>query len=763
MRERLILLISLVLLLALLNSASAVTYTWTNAYPWSVLWDDPLNWDPPGVPGASDEALIDPPPERGPAIDYDTMVGDIHGPRWASDSNQVMDLVAGMIVITGEWAWCNSGTGTGTINISGSPNITINGLFSGIHSGTGILNIIDSPTITSNNEWRLVDSNDAVGIFNISGSANITVHERVRLADDGLAVLNISGEPSITIDGDLTGGYNSGGRLEAYISGGSLSVGGSFQIGEDGSGIIDINGGVVNCRVLRLQVGPDDAAATLNVHSGDVYVEEALRVCDGSGTAEMNMSGGDVNVDELWLAGGDGIGTLNMTGGSLTVRWLMFAPRDSSGTCVINLDGGIIRCGGFIPAGAYSMNIEEGVLVIDGDVRNAIYADIAAGYITAYGRCAGRGDVTVDFDNVNQGKTTVWAVPVFERAWNPWPSCDTEYVPEKAVLSWSAGEGAIAHHVFFSTNFDDVNNSRPSSAYKGSQTGTTYYTGSLSFGVTYYWRIGEIGASTYTPGLVWSFTLGDIIVVDDMELYTPGWDSPHPISDEWIYGTTNLTGSALDLGTAPGDPVHQGQQSMSYTYYNGFDFGAGYYSEIECQYPDPCNWTTFGVKALTLYFYGNPNNDDGDTEQMYVVLEDSNGSNTEVRYPLEDMNDIKIAQWQVWNIDLQDFNNGGVDLTDVNTVYIGFGDRYNLFIPGGTGTVYFDDISLYPPRCVPEYGPVGDVSGDCVVDFKDLEIMSGEWLQSGEVAADVSEDGKVDFQDYAMLANDWLELKLWPQ
>jgi hypothetical protein len=84
-------------------------------------------------------------------------------------------------------------------------------------------------------------------------------------------------------------------------------------------------------------------------------------------------------------------------------------------------------------------------------------------------------------------------------------------------------------------------------------------------------------------------------------------------------------------------------------------------------------------------------------------------------------------------------------------------------LPGGLGLVYFDDIILYPPRCVPEYGPVGDVSGDCVVDFNDLEIMSGEWLQSGEAAADVSEDGTVDFHDYAMLANHWLELKLWPQ
>jgi len=760
-RERLILLIWFVLLSALVTSASAITYTWTNDYPWSVLWDDALNWDPSGVPGASDEALISPPPERGPAIDWDTSVGDMHGPRWDSDSNQVMDIVYGTVVVNGQWLWCNSGSGTGTINISGSPYITINGLFSGIHSGTGILNITDSATIESNDEWRMVDGGGAVGIFNIGGSANIAVHERVRLADDGLAVLNISGDANIVIDGDLTAGYNSGATFEAYISGGSLSVGGSFQIGNDGSGVIDISGGTVNCSVLKLQVGPTDAAATLNVSGGHVYVEESLRICDGSGQATMNMSGGDVNTGDLWVPGGDGTGTVNMTGGTLTVRRGILAPRDSSGTCIIDLDGGVIRCGAFTAAGPYSMNIEDGVLVIDGDVSSSIFLDIRAGYITAYGRCAGRGDVAVDFDNVNPGKTTVWAVPVFERAWNPWPGCDTGYVPEEVVLSWSPGDGAIEHYVFFGTNFDDVNDANMS-VYKGGQTGTTYYTGQLSFGVTYYWRIDELGESAYTPGRVWSFTLGDIIVVDDMESYTLGWDSPHPIFDEWVDGAMNWTSSSLCLQTSA--PV-LGEQSMTYLYYNIVDFGSGYYSEVEREYADPCDWTALGVKALVLCFYGDPNNDANSTVRMYVGLEDSNGSYAEVRYGVgngEDMNDIKVAEWQQWKIDLQDFNDSGVTLTDINKVYIGFGDRDEPWVPGGVGVVHFDDIILYPIRCVPEYGPAGDVSGDCVVDFTDLEIMAAEWLKSGDLVADVYQDGKVDLRDYCILVDEWLEMKLWP-
>jgi hypothetical protein len=84
---------------------------------------------------------------------------------------------------------------------------------------------------------------------------------------------------------------------------------------------------------------------------------------------------------------------------------------------------------------------------------------------------------------------------------------------------------------------------------------------------------------------------------------------------------------------------------------------------------------------------------------MYVGLSDGNDTYAEVRYgdyrEGEDMNDIKLAEWQEWNIELSDFNL--VDLADANNLHIGFGDRDNP-APGGNGTVYFDDIRLYVPR-----------------------------------------------------------------
>ncbi len=48
--------------------------------------------------------------------------------------------------------------------------------------------------------------------------------------------------------------------------------------------------------------------------------------------------------------------------------------------------------------------------------------------------------------------------------------------------------------------------------------------------------------------------------------------------------------------------------------------------------------------------------------------------------------------WTEWVIDLTEF--AGVDLTNVNTITIGFGTK-NAAAAGSSGTMYFDDIRLY--------------------------------------------------------------------
>ncbi len=78
-----------------------------------------------------------------------------------------------------------------------------------------------------------------------------------------------------------------------------------------------------------------------------------------------------------------------------------------------------------------------------------------------------------------------------------------------------------------------------------------------------------------------------------------------------------------------------------------------------------------------------------DPEPMYVAL---NG-NAIVYH--DNPNAAQIDTWTKWNIDLQAFADQGVNLTNVNTIAIGFGDKMNPQI-GRSGTMYFDDIQLHP-------------------------------------------------------------------
>jgi len=116
-----------------------------------------------------------------------------------------------------------------------------------------------------------------------------------------------------------------------------------------------------------------------------------------------------------------------------------------------------------------------------------------------------------------------------------------------------------------------------------------------------------------------------------------------------------------------------------------------------------------------------------DPEPMYVALANSAGQPGVVYH--DDPAAAQIDTWTEWHIDLKDFADQGINLADVDSVAIGFGDRNNPQ-PGGSGKMYFDDIRLYRPRYVPGLGtPLsGDLSGDGVVDMDDLEIMAGDWL-----------------------------------
>ena len=78
-------------------------------------------------------------------------------------------------------------------------------------------------------------------------------------------------------------------------------------------------------------------------------------------------------------------------------------------------------------------------------------------------------------------------------------------------------------------------------------------------------------------------------------------------------------------------------------------------------------------------------------EPMYVAIANSTGAPAPVYH--DDPDAATIDAWTKWVIPLKAFADQGVDLTNVDRIAIGFGDK-NDVKAGGSGTVFFDDIGV---------------------------------------------------------------------
>jgi len=300
-----------------------------------------------------------------------------------------------------------------------------------------------------------------------------------------------------------------------------------------------------------------------------------------------------------------------------------------------------------------------------------------------------------EFDAVETHKGQVWSFTTEGAVGSPNPPNGAVDVKQTQIITWAPSVFAASHELYFGTDKDAVKNADTgSSEYKGTRDlgAQSYDPGMLEWDTTYYWRIDQVNNtnpdSPWT-GILWSFTTANFLIVDDFESYND-IDPPDPQSDRifeaWLDGYGIPTNGALvgnDLPPyAEQTIVHNGIQSMPYFYDNSVG-----YSEATLTLTYPRDWTEKGVNKLTIWFIGDSANA---AETLYVAL---NGSAV-VNHDNPDA--AQIGTWTQWNIDLQAFADQGVNLANVNTIAIGLGNRNNP-VAGGSGTMYFDDIRLYPP------------------------------------------------------------------
>ncbi|MHC4587689.1 MAG: Calx-beta domain-containing protein, partial [Planctomycetota bacterium] len=309
------------------------------------------------------ETEINPVTPRDPVIDCDVDINLVMGPRYNSNDDQSLDIESGTIRFWWGWRMGDGGSGASIVNITGG-DVTV---------------------------WS-----------NPGGWA-------VRAADSGSLIWNQSAGIVTLPDNRFRTGDSGGTYSEFNISGGTLSMAGEWKWGDEGDVVLNMSNGSIDIGGHWSMHCRDWSSTDVNMTGGDIWVGGEIRAADSSNntqTATIGLSAGTIDADSLLLPTQDeGTGILNMTGGSLICRNTLRVPNTGGGTGIINLDGGTIETANFYIDNGGILDVNDGILVINGNVVAEVLADVNAGYITAYN---GDGAVIVDYNSVTN-KTAVWA------------------------------------------------------------------------------------------------------------------------------------------------------------------------------------------------------------------------------------------------------------------------------------------------------------------------------------------------------------------
>ena len=247
-----------------------------------------------------------------------------------------------------------------------------------------------------------------------------------------------------------------------------------------------------------------------------------------------------------------------------------------------------------------------------------------------------------------------------------------------ATLNWRPGREATSHELYFGA---DANAVAEGTVAPTTLVDHSYAPAGLMLATDYFWKVDEVGDAGTYEGDVWTFKTEEVVVIDDFESYGDDMDAEEAVFQTWIDGYDEDTNGsivgidpAIDGTFCESTIVHSGGRSMPIFYDNS---GAATYAEAKRTFDDGQDWSASGIQSLSLWFRGTI----GNTGTLYIKI-----NNTKVTYS-GSATDIGIGGWQRWNIVLADT---GANLSNVTTLTLGVGGA------GAKGTLYVDDIRLYP-------------------------------------------------------------------
>jgi autotransporter-associated beta strand protein len=380
----------------------------------NVYWDSNLNWVSGLAPGYTGDSLeFAGPATKSPDMDQNYSVTGVTFDSSAG-SFTINSAEGDTLTLTGSGTLANNSANAQTLNV------TIADAGGGlIKSGNGTITLAGNNTYTG-------PTTVSAGTLNVSGTLASTVNVNVG-STAGNAALNLSGtlSPYYVLLGNVSGsvaafyqtgsstltatansGYdnlsvgNVAGSFGYYDAiGGTATVngvcvggennngGGSNFAGSGGNGLMEINGGTVNCTGwFVMNRNGNTQAGVLNVYSGALTFAGGGLVCNwgASQTSIINVLGGSVV-----QSGGTQIGFL-------------------AGTCLLNLDGGLVSA----TTVGKDFNGANGVINFNGGTLqasqgNSAFIDVVSAYIFG-------GGATID----NNGQPITIPQPLLAAAGN---------------------------------------------------------------------------------------------------------------------------------------------------------------------------------------------------------------------------------------------------------------------------------------------------------------------------------------------------------
>ena len=358
-----------------------------------------------------------------------------------------------------------------------------------------------------------------------------------------------------------------------------------------------------------------------------------------------------------------------------------------------------------------------------------------------------------EFDGSTTHTGDIWSFTVIlpELAKSPDPADGATGVATQPLLSWTAGDGAVSHDVYFGESEGSL------AAMSLGQADPNYQiTDTLIKGKEYFWRIDEFDGTTTHTGLVWNFT-----VVAGASGTT--WNNNDPSSELWSSESnwsSGVPGLATDVWLS-NDPN---------TLIDATVTAAGKTVRFSTTHPVDANLPTFFMTGGTLDF-----------SSSYVMGQDSGSKPVmEISGGTANYAEIWVGNMDCWNMGSGRLivtggevnvgtlfvsrcgpttgQEGAVQLDggviNANSLYMAHGYMDiaggTLIIDGdvtgdvngyvtsgwitaydGTGVLIVDYDNINPGKTTLKACPStlqADFNADCTVDITDLEWMASDWL-----------------------------------